>query len=59
MNKIVILFYIIVTFEYALFTFGLLYWALHPVLKFPDDLMPFMAVLGIVFLTLLLNEIAR
>ena len=59
MDKYDILFLTFVLLNYALGIYVLLSWALHPVLKFPDDIMPFLSTIYIVFITLLINEYER
>ena len=59
MDKYDILFLTFVLLNYALGIYVLLSWALHPVLKFPDDIMPFLSIIYIVFITLAINEYKR
>ena len=59
MNKYDVAFYIYVVLNYALYIYVLLSWALHPVLRFPDDLMPFLSVIGIVVITLTIDAYNR
>jgi len=59
MNKYDILFLTFVLLNYALGIYVLLSWALHPVLRFPDDLMPFLSVIGIVVITLTIDAYNR
>jgi len=59
MDKYDIAFLTFVLLNYALGIYVLLSWSLHPVLRFPDDLMPFLSVIGIVILTLTIDAYNR
>jgi len=59
MNKYDVLFYITIMANYIVYIYALVDWALHPTLKFPDDLIPFLSVIGIVVLTLIIDVYNR